>query len=96
MVEEAVSRHEAGKLSLSSFRQHIRSHSGNTGTGNDTEGTVETAIPYSGAFPTLDKLDKHFIQEALKKAEGNKTLAAQLLGITYFALNRRLKKYGME
>ena len=53
---------------------------------------MENNITYSGAFPTLEKIEKYFIKEAMKKVKENITIAVQLLGITYFALNRRLKK----
>jgi len=42
---------------------------------------------------TLGQIEKSTIHKALEKARGNKTLAAKYLGITRFALNRRLQKY---
>jgi two-component system response regulator AtoC len=44
----------------------------------------------------LDDVEKNLIQQALVKANYNKTLAAKLLDISYDALRYRLKKYGLE
>ena len=46
-------------------------------------------------FKTLNltKNEKMLIKEALKKADNVKTEAARLLGISYYSLNRRLKKW---
>ena len=38
----------------------------------------------------------HAIDEALRRAGGNKSRAAKELGISRFALQRKLEKYGME
>lgn len=42
------------------------------------------------AFVTLEEVEKNYIQEALLKAHGNKTLAAKLLGIGRSTLFRKL------
>ncbi|MBI1895348.1 MAG: sigma-54-dependent Fis family transcriptional regulator [Acidobacteria bacterium] len=45
---------------------------------------------------TLDEYEQAIIREALKRAEGNKSQAARLLGITRNALRYRLSQMGME
>ncbi|MEW6386635.1 MAG: sigma-54 dependent transcriptional regulator [Thermodesulfobacteriota bacterium] len=62
------------------------------------------ALPLSAAtavFPRLPDegldlaaLEKHFIKEALKKAQGNSRLAADLLGMSYYAF--RYKRKNLE
>ena len=42
---------------------------------------------------TLDDLERKLLEEALRMAGGKKTRAAQLLGISRFALMRRVEKY---
>lgn len=42
------------------------------------------------AFPSMDKVEHLIIEEALRLTEGNKTLAADLLGISRPTLNRKL------
>ena len=96
MIEEAVSRHESKKLSLAYFREYIQSHSGKTEIAEYNGQEMGKHITYSGGFPTLDEIEKYFLMEAIKKAKGNKTIASQLLGITYFTLNRRLKKFKLD
>lgn len=43
----------------------------------------------------LEKLEKNAIERALKISAGNMSKAAELLGITRFALYRKLEKWGL-
>ena len=43
----------------------------------------------------LSILEKEAIERALRRADGNITRAAELLGITRFALYRKLDKLGL-
>lgn len=43
---------------------------------------------------TLEQIEESIIDETLRLADYNKSLAAKQLGITRFSLDRRLKKYG--
>ncbi len=45
---------------------------------------------------SLDELEKDLIAQALAKAEGNKTLAAKLLNISYDSLRYQIKKFDLE
>ncbi len=45
---------------------------------------------------TLDEYERAIIREALRRAEGNKSQAARLLGLTRNALRYRLSQMGME
>ena len=47
-------------------------------------------VPY---IYNLEKIEKDVIQKALQKTKYNKTKAAELLGISWYALNRKMKKY---
>ncbi len=49
-----------------------------------------------GRIPTLEEQEEAYIKWVLKEVGGNKTLAAQLLGIDRVSLWRKLKRYGME
>ena len=45
---------------------------------------------------TLDQYEQEIIREALKRADGNKSQAARMLGLTRNALRYRLSQMGME
>ena len=45
---------------------------------------------------TLDEYEQSIIREALQRAEGNKSQAARLLGLTRNALRYRLTQMGLE
>ena len=47
-------------------------------------------------YPTLEEREKSYILWLLKKVGGNKTRAAELLGIDRISLWRKLKRYGLE
>jgi DNA-binding NtrC family response regulator len=44
----------------------------------------------------LEKLEKKLIQQALEKADHNKTVAAKLLNISYDSLRYQVKKFGLD
>ena len=65
----------------------------------DTMERSRPAAPVDGFLPegmTLDQFEQHLIREALKRANGNKSHAARLLGLTRNALRYRLTQMGME
>ena len=45
---------------------------------------------------TLDEAEKHLIQRALTRCDGNVTDAADMLGLSRSALYRRLQHYGIK
>jgi len=53
----------------------------------------EGPLPESGV--DLDAIERSFIERALAQAEGNKSRAARLLGLTRAQLYSRLEKYGL-
>ncbi len=57
------------------------------------ESTIDSFLP-DGV--TLDEHEQAIIREALRRADGNKSQAARLLGVTRNALRYRLSQMGME
>mgnify|MGYP001581561982 CR=1 FL=1 len=57
---------------------------------------IKTFRKKHGKIPSLDEQEKAYIQWVLKDVNGNKTLAAQILGIDRVSLWRKLKRYGLE
>jgi DNA-binding NtrC family response regulator len=49
-----------------------------------------------GGYPTLEEREKMYILWVLKKVGGNKTRAAEVLGIDRISLWRKLKRYNLE
>ena len=93
MVTNAVSQHKGGALSTDSFRQEIDELS--IGAHEDTilqaRAIGVTALPIlPNLKETLKETEQLFISEALKRADGNQAIAAQLLGLSRQALNKRL------
>ncbi len=92
MVFDAISRHKSKILSMQSFKDHI-------------ERTMEPIdyhpiLPPKGAspfglfeeLPTLKKAQQLLVEEAMRRADGNQTIASGLLGITPSGLNKALKR----
>lgn len=59
------------------------------------QGNAATHQPALTEELNLEKLEKNAIERALKVSAGNMSKAAELLGITRFALYRKLEKWGL-
>ena len=93
MIFDAVSNHKSGKLSLDVFKKHISPKS----SGSETEPVKSHAtgtglISFAEQLPTLKQAEQLVIDEALKRSQGNQSIAALSLGISRQALNKRLQK----
>jgi DNA-binding NtrC family response regulator len=52
--------------------------------------------PVRNLVELVEQVERREIEKALEQAQGNKTRASDLLGISRFTLQRKLEKYGME
>jgi DNA-binding NtrC family response regulator len=57
---------------------------------------IRTFRKKEGKIPSLEEQEEAYIMWVLNESGGNKTLAAQVLGIDRVSLWRKLKKYGLE
>jgi transcriptional regulator with PAS, ATPase and Fis domain len=57
---------------------------------------IRTFRKKEGRIPSLEEQETAYIKWVLNEAGGNRTLAAQILGIDRVSLWRKLKKYGLE
>ena len=98
MVSDAVSQHKGGVLSTGSFRQEIVEQNSALHGGalpKSAEFSFADELSSLHKLPALKEMEKLLIAEALERADGNQTIAAQLLGISRKALNNRLNRTRM-
>lgn len=98
LVFDALSRHKGGPLCLAVFKEHIQGHrrrkTGQATNGADlAPGEAYPLLHFSERLPTLKEAGRLLVAEALRRAGGNQSIAAGMLGITQQALSKRLKKY---
>jgi DNA-binding NtrC family response regulator len=58
--------------------------------------SIRTFRKKEGRIPSLEEQERSYINWVLSEVGGNKTLAAQILGIDRVSLWRKLKRYGLE
>jgi DNA-binding NtrC family response regulator len=94
------------ELRATVFDYLSRQRAGMTGDdteGEDGEGAPDSAIDLAAwdcmslfssldQLPTMDIMEDVLLEEALRRADGNKSLAADMLGITRQTLHKRTKK----
>jgi transcriptional regulator with PAS, ATPase and Fis domain len=95
IIYDAVSRHTSGVLSIENIRkktigteEEIKNNNSHI---ENSENFAESII-FTSQFPTFKTAEILMIKEALKRADNNQTIAAQLLGITRRALNNRIQR----
>ncbi|NLD93990.1 MAG: sigma-54-dependent Fis family transcriptional regulator [Fibrobacter sp.] len=91
MIFDAVSQHNGGVLSLESFKKKIGDTNNRTVTANEEKKMAGT-ITFPDPLPTLDTVERALIDESLKRANNNKSLAAHMIGLTRQTLNNWLRK----
>jgi DNA-binding NtrC family response regulator len=92
IIFDAVSTHRSGVLSLESIKNKIFPKNRNIDFEDDLPEHPEEKIIFTDHLPTLEETEDALIAEALKRAENNQTIAAELLGISRRALNNRLQR----
>ena len=94
MVFDAVSTHRGGILSMDAFKKNISTTPASAPGESVARGT--TSLDFGERMPTLEEAGRMLVSEAMRRARGNQTLAASLLGISRPALSKRLKKAAGE
>ncbi|MFN3740456.1 MAG: sigma-54-dependent transcriptional regulator [Thermodesulfovibrionales bacterium] len=84
IVERGVALTNSGKIEIGHLPEDLKQLS------------IRTFRKKEGRIPSLEEQEEAYIKWVLKEVGGNKTLAAQILGIDRVSLWRKLKKYGME
>jgi two-component system nitrogen regulation response regulator GlnG len=92
MCQHAMARHERGPtLAITTFRELIAGNGSARAAGVDP-GDADRPSWIPDHLPTLREAQAALIDEAMRRAEGNQRAAAAVLGITTYALLRRLAK----
>jgi DNA-binding NtrC family response regulator len=95
MVFDAVSTHKSKKLSMETFKISVTKDKlmvvEAAGPG-DVSVKEEPLIQFSYRLPTLKQAQQILVREAMKRTKNNQSIAAEILGITRQALNKRLKE----
>ena len=84
-VERAVALTRFSELAVEDLPDRIRSY-------RSTELRIDAADP--AELVPLEEMEKRYILHVLEAAEGNKALAARILGLDRTTLYRRLERYG--
>jgi DNA-binding NtrC family response regulator len=93
MVFDAVASHQSGKLSMQSFKAHIAPTPQSTEFSNEDSGSAsQDLVHFADQLPTLKQTEQLLIDEAMRRADNNQSIAALSLGISRQALNKRLRK----
>ncbi len=90
MIHDAVSLHEGRILSMKSFVERIGQQKLDEHVPNLSAG--ENPFSELGELPNLQQAGQLLVDDAMRRAEGNQSVASRLLGISQPALSKRLKK----
>lgn len=90
MVVDAVTHHPGGILSMARFKEHMQ----HLAPLHDPAPRPGAGVTFGEVLPTMKENTELLIEEALRRADGNQAIAAEMLGISRQALNKRLKQSG--
>lgn len=89
MAFDAVSTHSGGMLSMETFKKNMGLNRKEHREKDTGDGTPFSALE---EIPTLTQASELLIREAMKRSNGNQSIASKLLGISQPALSKRLKQ----
>ena len=92
MIFDAVSRHSSGILSMESFASKMKMTTPQEKFSSQNEIKTDIREHLPDLLPTLREMEQLLIEEALDRAEGNQTIAGEMLGLSRKALNNRLRR----
>jgi DNA-binding NtrC family response regulator len=92
MIYDAVSTHEARKLSMDAFKRAMGREGELAVIAEEGARAATGGLAFPGELPTIREVVSQLIAEASRRAGGNQSIMAGMLGISRPALNKRLKK----
>ncbi len=89
MIADAVAHHHAHILSLERFRDYMTHPEHRM-----PPDAAATYAPFAGLhpLPSLKEVQRMLIAEALRRSQGNQSIAARLIGITQSGISKALKR----
>ncbi len=97
MIFDALSRHKSGILSLEVFRSHMGREQAAVPMPQENVPDESALLMFPNSkLPTIQQATELLVAEAMKRSDGNQSIAAGMLGISQQALSKRLKKKKQE
>jgi len=96
MAVDAVTTHRSGTLSLHVFRSRIAEEKGSQIKSTQMPQRETDGIVWPTNLPTKKETVEMLVAEATKRAKGNQSIAASMLGISQQALSKRLRQDRQE
>ena len=96
MIFDAMAQHAFGRLSLESFRAHMRRTREMADAAPDLLPPPGKSITFGETLPTIRQATRMLIEEALQRTGNNQSMAANMLGVTQQALSKRLKSWTQD
>jgi len=94
VIERIVILHNANYIDICHLPVEIRNYDGSNYIADEGYNTKEKDFDEEFCLEDeIQKIEKRYIEKALDKTKGNHSKAANLLGISRFALKRRIEKY---
>jgi DNA-binding NtrC family response regulator len=91
MIFDALSMHSTKILSLSRIRKHVSQGLHPGGANRPGQPSGEQVL-FPTQLPPLKQIGDILVDEAMRRARGNQSVAATMLGISPAAISKRLKK----
>lgn len=91
MIFDTVYIHKAKILSLNKFKSHIEQERSRTKNLSEPEQDERVLVKFPQKLPTIKEATQLLVDETMKRADENMTIAAKILGISRQALGKRLK-----
>jgi len=89
MIHNAVSNHQSGILSLSTFVEYMEKACSVRGTEKSGGiSGVAAGLVSPAELPTIERATLLLVEEALRRADGNQSAAARLLGVSRQTINK--------
>ena len=92
LVYDAVSRHQGGVLSCASFKDAIGGKDSGSARTAPKPAEYAESLGFPFPLPTAHEVELALIREALKRTGGNKTMAAEMIGMARQTFRTKVKE----